>query len=251
MKKPYIGVTGFMTGQEVRAALRCMSPHSHRNLMVGVLINRSSLTELTGRLTRRYPKLEYVSHIFQVDERAFNIIHYSSLSDTDLADQLLDLIGFVNSNLVHGFQLNMAWPKISEIEKFQEATSKNYCITLSVNQTAITECKNDPVLIAQRVAAYGNMVDYVLIDQSEGTGSRMDVKSVIPILNEITQVNPDFLLAVAGGLGPDRLDQLLPVIRLLPDISIDAESVLRESTSEDLDVSVMCEYLRQAQNILK
>src|SRR3989344_2763546 len=77
-RAPYIGVTGFMTPQEVRAGLRGFGASSGRKLMVGVLASSETLAGRTGKWRRRYPKIERIHEIFQAHPSALNLIHYST-----------------------------------------------------------------------------------------------------------------------------------------------------------------------------
>jgi hypothetical protein len=52
-------------------------------------------------------------------------------------------------------------------------------------------------------------------------------------------------LGVAGGLGPDSLNLVEPLIAKFPNLSIDAEGRLRNNQN-DLDLKAMSDYLAKA-----
>ena len=125
----YIGVTGFMTPQEVRAALRCFSGSPACKFMVGVLVSSKTLAGKRNKWPGRYPATERIVEIFQPHAAAVNLIHYNTDEPNTLSGQLLRLMDLAGSHL-HGFQLNIAWPSIGEIETFHEATGFKQRIVL-------------------------------------------------------------------------------------------------------------------------
>ncbi|MDP3947688.1 MAG: hypothetical protein Q8Q41_03295, partial [bacterium] len=157
-----------MTPQEVRAGLRCFAASASRKLMVGVLASSKTLAGRTNKWPGRYPKMERISEIFQVHPAALNLIHYNTDEPETLSDQLLRLVEISGENL-HGFQLNVAWPLVEELEKFHEATSWKQRLVLQVGGGAMARVEHSPQKFADMVALYGGfvgVVDDVLIDPS-------------------------------------------------------------------------------------
>jgi hypothetical protein len=60
-------------------------------------------------------------------------------------------------------------------------------------------------------------------------------------------------LVVAGGLGPDSIDMVKPLVKVFPDISIDAQGKLRPSGSalDPIDWDMAGTYLARALELLK
>ena len=85
-----------------------------------------------------------------------------------------------------------------------------------------------PRLLVEALKPYGESVSHVLLDDSCGRGVALDYEKLRPYIEQIA-VAPDMpSIAVAGGLTPDNLEQL--VGRLLidyPDTSVDVDSGLR------------------------
>lgn len=250
MREPlYLGVTGFMTPQEVRAGLRCMENlGTIRKLMVGVLVSSKTLAGQTNKYPRRYPKIERVGEIFQDHPLALNLVHYNTDEPDTLYKQLQCLVEFSGIHL-HGFQLNIAWPKKDEVERFQVATNWKFRIVLQIGNQALNEAGNNPRLVADRVASYWPAIDDILIDTSGGKGQPFIPEYVREYLTEIKARNPEVNLGVAGGLGPDRLVPLHSLLEEFPDINIDAQGQLRTNKDDDLDIECMCSYLEKSDAI--
>ncbi len=91
--KPYIGVTGFTSPDEVKSALSVFPALSTRQLMVGVLISWKSLrgVPLKPRWQKQFPNPATIAELFLNDSRVVNLIHYSTeegQEDSVLSDML-------------------------------------------------------------------------------------------------------------------------------------------------------------------
>lgn len=249
MKQPlYIGVTGFMTPQEVRAGLRAFNGISGRKIMVGVLVSSKTLRGEDNKWPARYPKLDRIGEIFQREEKALNLVHYHTDDPRKLCMQLLYVVESAGPHL-HGFQLNVAWPDVGELEKFHLATSGKYRLVLQVGGGAMEKVENNPSKLADMIGGYANLrlVDDVLIDPSGGKGQPFDSEKARSFLREIKRRNFEVNLGVAGGLGPNSMKHIQPLLDEFPDLNIDAEGRLRDAATDDLDVISMTTYLVDAQ----
>ncbi len=116
---PYIGVTGFMSRAEVGKALAVVPQKSSHRLMVGVLMSSKTLAgEQAGR-PGRYPKKEAVADIFVNDPRILNLVHYSTSNTETLLGQLMEITDLAGPDL-DGFQFNIAWPSILQLEDYRK-----------------------------------------------------------------------------------------------------------------------------------
>ena len=240
--KPYIGVTGFMNRDEVRAALEVVPADSDRQLMVGVLMSLKTLRGQTNRWPGRYPEREAVSEIFVDDPKTLNLIHFSTDESLTLSLQLNQLLEIGGPNL-DGFQLNMVWPSIGDLEDFSEAYP-NLTLILQIGVRAIKEVGSTEAF-AEMVGHYVPTISGILLDPSGGRGREFNPNEVIPYLRAARQY-PTLGLGVAGGLGPSSLSTLETLQFAFPHISIDAESRLRKSLPDDLDREKVRSYLTQA-----
>ena len=69
----------------------------------------------------------------------------------------------------------------------------------------------------------------MLLDKSMGRGLGMDAVGLIPFAQAIRGRFPDLGLVAGGGLGPDSIGLVKPLVKEFPDLSIDAQGKLRPS----------------------
>lgn len=249
-KPPYVGVTGFMTPQEVRAALKYALPD--RGLMVGVLASFKTLMGGTNRYPHQFPRVERITEIFQEHPAAVNLIHYSTDVPEKLLSVQLERLRELGGPHLHGFQLNIAWPPPQEIKYFKNMVWPDARIVLQIPRRAM---EGQDVVVCLR--DYVDLVDDVLIDASEGRGEPLNQERTLALVRAVThgaypfERRCPFNVGVAGGLGLDTLHLLEPIIAEFPDINFDAQWELRDRTTEDLEVTRMVEYLQGAQHLIK
>lgn len=239
---PYIGVTGFMSQAEVFEALLVVPPVSLRRLMVGVLMG--TLNGEQNKWPGRYPKKEAIGDIFVESPYALNLIHYNTDQPTRLLSQLFQITDLVGADGFDGFQLNIAWPPISQVRDYWEAYPDKYLL-LQIGSRAMGQIESAE-RFAELLGAYLPMINSILIDPSGGKGLPLDAGKC----REYLQVASEFHsldLGVAGGLGPETLDLVDPLLEEFPGLSIDVEGKVRTQQPEDkLDLAAMRTYISQA-----
>lgn len=237
---PYVGVTGFMSRAEVSEALAMVPQGSTRRLMVGVLMSSKTLAGQQNKWPGRYPKKEAVANIFIDDPRALNLIHYNTDHPETLLTQLVEITALAGPHF-DGFQLNIAWPPISQLEDYWEVYPEKFLL-LQVGGKAMTQVESME-RFTELVGAYLPMIDAILIDPSGGKGEPLDAVKGAEYLRAVRDY-PMLGLGVAGGFGPDTLHLLDPLVREFPKLSIDAEGRLRILKPEDaLCLDAMRVYL--------
>lgn len=246
-KKPYIGVTGFMTRGEVLEVLKVIPHESDYALMVGVLMNEKTINGLPHKKwPGRYPFWSDVADIFVDDPQVINLVHYNTPNPETLSRQLLQIIELCPS--IDGFQLNIPWPSIDQLEKYWNVCPERK-VVLQLGPQAMREVLSMDDLVA-RVENYGPLIDTVLVDASAGTGKPLDPMMCAKYLCALQKV-PNITLAVAGGLGPTSLHLMKDLTDRFSELSIDAEGGLRTPYSEDkLDVEATQLYVSQAFRLL-
>ncbi|MBI2048362.1 MAG: hypothetical protein HYT30_00320 [Parcubacteria group bacterium] len=246
---PYVGVTGIMTPQEMRAVCRDFkrlrredSPH---RLMAGVLLSPKTWRGNKNRYPNRYPLAARIAEIFQDDPAVINLIHYNCDADEmpSIGFQLSTITKEIAGPFLHGFQLNMAWPPVEPLRDFHAVTSGKMHIVLQLNTKAMAELNDNPAAIAHRVATYGDTIDAVLIDKSGGTGKLIEVKSSLELLRVLRKKVPHITLAVAGKLTDQTLHTIQPLLDEFPLLSWDTESGVRTKDHDDLDLGLVFDYL--------
>lgn len=236
---PYIGVTGFMSREEVKTALAAAPHGCHRRLMVGVLASEKTLRYETNKYPRRYPSCLDIHKIFVDDSRALNLVHYAtrSIGPTDeLYRQMYRAMEFGGPDC-HGIQLNVSTPpREDDILRFRGSYP-------------------DAVVVCQWRWGWGwgeqlpwmstpENFSGVLIDASGGRGVLFDEQQV---RSDLARVTPcwDVGIGIAGGLCAESLELVRPLLAEWPELSIDAEGKLR-TPADDLNIEAMKAYLRAA-----
>jgi len=242
---PYIGITGFSKPEEVFSALEVFPKGISRKLMVGVLASYRSLRgiPMKPRWAKRMPDPTTISRLFLNDERVVNLIHLSTEEETVLED-MLKIHSLAGQNF-HGFQLNIAWPQINQLISYRAAVGRGYRIVLQIGQKAMEAVGGTIQDTANKLSHYVGVIDDILFDPSGGQGKPFDTRQAYKFLSVITDKGWNIGLGVAGGLGPDSLNLVEPLIAKFPNLSIDAEGRLRNNQN-DLDLKAMSDYLAKA-----
>ena len=243
LKKPYIGIAGITSRQQVETILSYGINHAERPVMIGVLASSKTLSGRTNKYPHRTPPIDAIKTIFGDDPGVINFVHYHS-EDADTLAQQLDLVSTLSGNCLDGFQINNAWPSSSELW-CHRIKYPHHRIVLQLNKAVLS---NDTAeAIAKKLKRrYLDVVQYVLIDASGGLGSLLDTTKTLDLITAIQEHVPEIKIAVAGGLGPDTLSRLEPLIVQYPELSIDAESGVRDPVTDLLDLDRTESYLRKA-----
>ncbi len=242
MRKPYIGITGFMNQNEVKAILSLMTKDSNRLLMVGILVSQKTLEGQQNRWPGRYPKIEKVAKIFVNHPKAFNLIHYNTNEPDKLFEQLIDLTR-LGGPYLHGVQLNIVWPSPSVIKQYH-LRYPDKKIVLQVGGRAFGMIGYSPQNLAKKVAEeYSEVIDYILLDPSGGRGQMLDPEGTRIYLEALKEKKLDIGLGASGGLGPFTLDPLIgPLAKDFLDLSTDAEHQLRNKRDDSLNINFAKTY---------
>ena len=247
--KPYIGVTGFVTLEEVHAALDHVPERASRYLMVGVLASYKSLRRepMREKWAKQTPDIEILSGVFPdyyTGKETLHLVHYTG-DDETLCQDLVEIVRRVQYRL-DGFQLNLVWPAPAALERFHELTRlSRRRLVLQVSRQATAAFDDDTTLVAQKLRDYHDLVDYVLLDASGGEGRLLDLEWARRYLHSFEDRNLPFRLGVAGGLGVRSMEQIQRLLVEFPYLSWDAQGRLRNQRNE-LDLEAVGSYLDQS-----
>ena len=240
MKRPYIGVTGVSSPEEVTAARLCIPEDSNHALMVGCLVSEKSWNGIPVKWHHRHPDPSRLSLLFQHDPKVINLVHYHAKDSEGLAERL-DEIAMKSGPYLHGFQLNMMWPDRAEMAHYLDLYPHHFFVMqFGVGMQKAADF--DPKTIVAVVKSYADLVSYVLLDPSGGRGEEMDTTFMRRVLTLLVDECPQVMPGIAGGLGPSTLHRITDLIRDYPQLSIDAEGRLRDR-DDHLDTTLMMEYL--------
>ncbi|MFA6105242.1 MAG: hypothetical protein WC725_01415 [Patescibacteria group bacterium] len=251
MKIPYIGITDVPSGKEARYLLKVLReektvgnfPHQ---LMVGAMMSYKTLHGLPTKWARIFPAYQDLADIFVDDPLAFNTLHYADYEGIDVAASLLDAIHWGGKNL-RALQLDMVWPKASAIAEVRLQHPKLKYI-LQINKKSLDEIKNDMNKLVGELHRYQNTFDYVLFDCSMGEGKPMNVSDMYHFVSTARRYRPELGIAIAGGLGPNTVSILAPIIGDFPNTSWDAQGQIHPNNDPNIPISSRLaeEYLRKS-----
>ncbi len=253
--RPYIGICDFETSEQIMHFSKMMSARSSllsdRLMMAGVMISRKTLNGIPSKWAAVWPPKEKLCDIFARHHRALNCLHYADFDGKDVLVNLILACTFGGPNL-DALQIDMIWPDREALWDFRDIRS-DLKIVLQVNSRAMALQDDDPEKVALLIEQYSPAINYVLLDKSMGRGRGMDAGALLPYCRAIRTCTPEIGLAVAGGLGPDSLHLLGPIIEEFPDVSIDAQGQLRKSGSslDPIDWSRAEKYLHDAMTIFE
>lgn len=229
--RPYVGICDFESAAQATAMAKVLAANggadAERRLMVGVMMSYKTLNGLPTKWAGVWPDKDELSSIFIPHHRALNTLHYADYDGIDVLMNLLRAAGYGGFDL-DAVQLDMIWPPVDDIMTFSDAR-QDLRIILQVNSRSLEMAGDDPTRVVERLSAYNGALDCVLLDKSMGRGKGMDAQALLPYLRAIRSGIPDLHLAVAGGLGPDTLHLVEPIVEEFPDVSIDAQGQLRKS----------------------
>jgi hypothetical protein len=248
MADQYWGITGFTHPNQPVTVLQNLPADLQPKIMIGVLASWKTLTGLAPGQPKRYPPIEATGAIFPDDLRVLNLYHYNTPQPKTLAQQLFSLVNYGGPYL-HGFQLNMTWPPVGQLQEFR-ARYPDIKIVLRINNESLYLVDHNLEKLAKKIRLrYQRYIDYVLIDMSGGTGRLLDVNHTYILLNSLRLwLNPRIGLAVAGGLNANNLNILRPVVHCFRNLSIDTESGVRDAEN-NLSTTRCLDYLGQAHEI--
>ena len=247
LPRPYIGITGFMTGREVTMAAEEIPTGATHDLMAGILVSSKTLRGEQNKRPNRYPTIENANRIPLFHRRVFTVVHYNTKEPDTLGEQLREIQRCFRS-LIEGIQLNMAWPNPLELIPFCVKTPQ-YKIILQIGAWAFEKIDNSPQKLVERIKGrYSGLVDYVLLDMSGGEGIVMDRKNIDRYLEALygAGVHEQVRIGIAGGLDPENVGEVVrPFATRYPNLCVDAEGRIRDE-NDHLDIAKAKQYLRAA-----
>jgi hypothetical protein len=237
----YCGVCDVYSPEEAIAMaeeLRRERKNPNRKVMVGVMTHPLALhpdADDPHEVRGVFPTREELAGGFTDDPDVLNTIHYADLYGPGAGQNVfenLELCAKYGGEHLDAIQLDLTWPKPDEIKKFKEKNPSIFII-LQVGEFALKEVEDDPQAVADRLREYDDSLDFVLLDMSMGKGMGMEAGELLPLLRIIRKELPYLGLAVAGGLGPDSVDLLKPIVEEFPEVSIDAQGNIKRDAPRD------------------
>ena len=136
------------------------------------------------------------------------------------------------------------------MDEYRIVVGYDYRIVLQIGQKAVEVVGGTPQGVVDMLYYYAGVINDVLFDPSGGFGKPFDVEHARRFLSAIAEQGWNLGLGVAGGLGPDSLDLVKPLLTEFPNLSIDAQGRLRNAEN-NLDLNAVSTYLIKALQILE
>lgn len=249
---PYIGMTDVPDAAWLASMLQLYRQSGgemlEHKLHAGVMTSYKVLKGIKTSWATVWPKPEEIADIFVRDQCVMNVLHYADYEDKDrdLAGTLMR-VAELGGPYLHALQLDMPWPDVAALKKFEKRRPPVYVI-LQVGEVALKRVGNDIDEVVNRLQVYSSSIDGVLLDLSMGRGKSMNAALLRPFILAFRSRLPHLSITVAGGLGPDTLHLVAPLVAEFPSISIDAQGQLRPSGSskDPIDRERSERYLRGA-----
>ncbi len=232
----YIGITDFETPEQAQKMLdifaELIQGKQPRKLMVGIMSSYKTLNGIDTKWAKAWPTNEGVGDFFKPHPLALNTLHYADFAQATTSKDLIQAVQFADT---HGgldaLQLDMPWPDpvmLSEaIRNFAPLKKRQMPIILQVGSVAIKQCGGNMADVVKMLFRYENIISHILLDLSGGKGIAMDTNVIRMQIRMIKDHYGDkFAIAVAGGLGPDTMNLIHPLLGEFPDLSIDAQGKL-------------------------
>lgn len=237
-EKPYIGITGFTSADDIRKTVggflaNSISMDTRYIPMLGYLVSYKTLNH-TPTDNLRYPLIDDIPDLLRAAEKkALAMIHYNSKELDTLADQIYEIFtleDIYENDLCSALQLNILWPPVCEIEKIRDLFP-GMKIVLQLSEKTIKG--KTPKDICDHVADYSGMISYVLIDPSAGQGIEFDLRRSVSIHNMLKDKHPKLTIGFAGGFSDKNAKELIDALAFeVSDFCIDVESGVRDKKSE-------------------
>ncbi len=246
MSFSYIGITDFETPEQVRDMLKVFSEATQRKLMIGVMMSFKTLIGIPTKWSNVWISKERIASVFIDHPRVFNTLHYADYDGNTVLAHLLDAVSF-GGEYIQGLQFDMVWPSPQMVIAFRRE-HPDILVVLQVNGKALELVHDDPSMLVNRLAEYGDSIDFVLLDKSMGRGLGMDAKGLIPFATAVRSMDSSVGIAAAGGLGPETMHRANPLVREFPDLSIDAQGKLKPDgdSMKPTDWYLASQYLSEA-----
>lgn len=245
---PYIGITDFMSFEQVQEMHRIFKKHraqgSTRQLHVGVMTSHKNIHGLPNKWQDAFPPNDAIATIFSSEE-VYNCLHYVDYRDKPNFEESLAMAISLGGAGLHAVQLDMVWPNPRQIATCLNASRKRIEIILQISKNALDEIDNDPQTLIEKFRPYDGVAHRVLLDKSMGKGIGLNATDLLVFAEALKQAFPNLGLGVAGGLGPDTLHLIEPLVKAFADLSIDAQGRLRPSGSalDPIDWNMARDYL--------
>jgi len=262
--KPYVGVAGFMSGDEIMAAIETVPPKSTHSLAIGILTSAKTLRGEANKYPTRYPKVEDIAGLVAhgKDVVATNqlpvefIAHYAVGDINDVELELERLGQLVCDAKFDGVQLNLPphWTGDRRLHGAILSWLQGVRVIVQIRPPRQGDPLVDLVESAIGAATNANVTD-LLLDASAGQGVELNpvwASMMIHAIRGRLRIHESMPLGlgVAGGLGPGKLAAVWSLMTTHGPLGFDVESGVRMPGSDEMVIGSLQRYLRDAWEML-
>jgi len=254
--KPYVGITGFKTPEEVTKVAEQYSTAGLNECsaympMFGYLVSEKRLADKTSVGTQSPAANDLAGLARLAPFFSLPAMHYHTTRKERIAQEVDELFSLNNLyDCCHALQLNVDWPEPRQLENIL-ATFPDMHIILQLPKRATTS--QSPEETARRAKEYENLAAYLLIDPSGGLGIDFDSVECVALMHALEKTMPHTTQGIAGGLSGDNVTERIATIKhhyYLP-FCIDAQGKLRTPDKEALDFERTKKYINEAAKALR
>lgn len=257
--KPYIGITGFKTAQEVKALNSAFERTAEINYtpMYGFISSTKRMKSPNEQGSESPALGELAALLEEVPENALPALHYFTEQKNTVAAEVECVRRNYDPKLkLKAVQLNLTWPDPKQVELIRMMGLE---VILQLPRTA-TEGKTAGE-IAARAKEYNGLANYILVDPSGGLGIDFEPRRAAEIMHAVSK-EIDAAVGVAGGLSPENVFERVVTMRdllknefsidatskLMTGFCIDAQGKLRRKNDSvnELDIEKAEKYVRNA-----
>lgn len=252
---PYIGVTDFVTHEQVIQAVSCIPDKVFRRLHVGHMMSYKTFHGIPTRTgwENIWLRGEALRALFQPNSRVFNVLHWADYDYPLCLTKSNDLVLACKEAgpYLQGLQLDMIWPRPALIKEFKKKLP-DIEIILQIGRQALAYMEERLERLPDALVPYLRDVDYFLIDESGGEGKGMVVARTLQHLQEMLYVTTPEKLAVAGGIGPSTCEPLRDISGLSPLISSDMQGQMRSSgkSTDPIEMDRVCSTIKRISSLI-
>lgn len=252
----YIGVTDFTSIDQVNECLEHLPDEIFSlgyKLHVGVMCSFSTINDIPTKMNWKsvWPSTEQIEKIFQPNDKVLNVLHYADYSSPcRTTAQIIDKVISHGSKNMQALQLDMPWPS-EELLTHLKTNYPDLLVITQVSHKALEMCPNREDLHKKLLHLQG-LTNWALIDYGMGRAQPIDVPHAHDILSVAREIFPPSRLTIAGGLGPDTLEAINPLMSRWGLMSIDAQGQMRESKNalDPIQMPRVIKYLSKASSAI-
>lgn len=228
LSSPYAGIVGVQTTEQIAAARWQRPINSTRQLMIAArlkIVREGLVSNINEKIP--YTNLSDATTLFSRFSEHLNLFSLSVKNPIDALclDQLMVSIYERATGNWNGFEITCPWPSIGMLESYRRQTGKQ---TTIVVRTPITISGRSPEKqeLADRVHAYADTVNTVVLDFGRPGNDLLDIERAAEYLRALYAARRCIGIGIAGGIGPDNVAKLQPLLAEFPGLSFEADICL-------------------------